>query len=65
MSSILRGIASAALAFTLLGATAQAQQPVRPMFATTKVEGTDGVYTFRYQNSLSLFIVTPAGVIVT
>ncbi len=37
----------------------------QPLFNTSKVDGTDGVYTFRYQNSLSMFIVTPAGVIVT
>ncbi len=37
----------------------------QPLFTTSKVDGTDGVYTFRYQNSLSMFIVTPAGVIVT
>lgn len=35
------------------------------MFATTKVEGTDNVYVFRYQNHQSMFVVTPAGVIVT
>jgi glyoxylase-like metal-dependent hydrolase (beta-lactamase superfamily II) len=40
-----------------------AQTP--PMFATTKVEGTDNVYIFRYQNHQAMFIVTKAGVIVT
>jgi glyoxylase-like metal-dependent hydrolase (beta-lactamase superfamily II) len=46
------------------GALAQAPaQP--PMFATTKVEGTDNVYIFRYQGHQSMFVVTPAGVIVT
>ena len=64
MSVMLRSLALAALAGAMLGA-AHAQQPGRPMFATTKVDGTDGVYTFRYQNSLSMFVVTPAGVIVT
>src|SRR5262249_5894042 len=44
---------------------ALAQQPQRPPFATTKVEGTDNVYTFRYGNHLAMFIVTPAGVIAT
>jgi glyoxylase-like metal-dependent hydrolase (beta-lactamase superfamily II) len=43
-------------------AQAPAQQP---MFATTKVDGTDNVYIFRYQNHQAMFIVTPAGVIVT
>jgi len=43
-----------------------AQAPAQPpMFATTKVEGTDNVYIFRYQNHQAMFIVTPAGVIVT
>src|SRR5215510_7189743 len=46
--------------------TAMAQAPAQqPMFATTKVEGTDGVYVFRYQNHQAMFIVTPAGVIAT
>ena len=35
------------------------------MFATTKVDGTDNVYIFRYQNHQAMFVVTPAGVIVT
>src|SRR5271168_3360924 len=35
------------------------------MFATTKVDGTDGVYIFRYQGHQSMFIVTPQGVIAT
>lgn len=47
-------------------ATALAQAPAQPpMFATTKVEGTDNVYVFRYQGHQSMFVVTPAGVIVT
>lgn len=36
-----------------------------PQIETKKVEGTEGVYTFRNQNSQSMFIVTPEGVIVT
>jgi glyoxylase-like metal-dependent hydrolase (beta-lactamase superfamily II) len=43
---------------------ASAQTPP-PLFATTKVEGTENVYIFRYQNHQAMFIVTPAGVIVT
>lgn len=39
--------------------------PAAPMFATTKVDGTENVYVFRYQNHQSLFVVTPAGVIAT
>ena len=50
----------------LAGATgALAQQEQAPTFATTKVEGTDNVYIFRYQNHQAMFIVTPAGVIAT
>ena len=44
---------------------AQAPAPAPPLFATTKVEGTDNVYIFRYQNHQAMFIVTPAGVIAT
>src|SRR3954468_11740914 len=43
-------------------APAQAQQPP---FATTKVDGTDNVYIFRYQGHQSMFVVTPEGVIAT
>jgi len=46
-------------------ATAQAQQPAAPQFATTKVEGTDNVYVFRYGFDQSMFVVTPDGVIAT
>jgi glyoxylase-like metal-dependent hydrolase (beta-lactamase superfamily II) len=57
--------ATTAIAMTFaLPAVAQ-QQPQRPTFATTKVEGTDNVYIFRYQNHQAMFIVTPAGVIAT
>ena len=44
------------------GATAQAQQPPT---ATTKVDGTDNVYIFRYMGHQSIFVVTPEGVIAT
>src|SRR5688572_6068168 len=52
------------------GVAALASMPVlaqtpAPTFATTKVEGTDNVYIFRYQNHQAMFIVTPAGVIAT
>src|SRR3954454_3848033 len=39
--------------------------PAAPLFAPTKVEGTEGAYVFRYQNHQSRFVVTPAGVIAT
>src|SRR5262245_2386673 len=44
---------------------AASQPPAPPPFATTKVEGTDNVYIFRYQNHQSMFVVTPDGVIAT
>jgi glyoxylase-like metal-dependent hydrolase (beta-lactamase superfamily II) len=57
----------------LLVGTAQAQtglvqapaQSPRPTFETKKVEGTDNVYIFRYQNHQSMFVVTRDGVIAT
>jgi hypothetical protein len=42
-----------------------AQPPAPPIFATRKVEGTENVYIFRYQNHQSMFVVTKAGVIAT
>jgi glyoxylase-like metal-dependent hydrolase (beta-lactamase superfamily II) len=36
-----------------------------PQIVTTKVEGTDNVYTFRNQNSQAMFVVTNDGVIAT
>jgi glyoxylase-like metal-dependent hydrolase (beta-lactamase superfamily II) len=36
-----------------------------PPFATTKVEGTDNVYVFRYGNHQAMFVVTSEGVIAT
>jgi glyoxylase-like metal-dependent hydrolase (beta-lactamase superfamily II) len=47
----------------------QAQAPApaaqAPQIETRKIEGTDNVYTFRNQNSQSMFIVTSEGVIAT
>ena len=54
----------AALVFLAASFGAAAQQQA-PTFATTQVEGTTNVYIFRYQNHQSMFVVTPAGVIVT
>jgi hypothetical protein len=62
MSRILCAIAWAVLAVTVDVGSVQAQQPP---FATTKVEGTDNVYTFRDGNSQAMFVVTSAGVIAT
>jgi glyoxylase-like metal-dependent hydrolase (beta-lactamase superfamily II) len=67
----MRSSALALLACLLAApALAQAQAPAPapaapPLFATTKVEGTDNVYIFRYQGHQAMFIVTPAGVIAT
>jgi glyoxylase-like metal-dependent hydrolase (beta-lactamase superfamily II) len=36
-----------------------------PPFATTKVDGTDNVYVFRYGNHQAMFVVTSEGVIAT
>jgi glyoxylase-like metal-dependent hydrolase (beta-lactamase superfamily II) len=55
-------IAAITMLAVMTGAFAQTPAPT---FATTKVEGTDNVYVFRYQNHQSMFVVTPAGVIVT
>ena len=77
MRRFLRGIWPAALAVAFCsGAVAQQApaaspppaapaQPGPPPFATTKVEGTDNVYIFRYQNHQAMFVVTPKGVIAT
>lgn len=60
-----RLIAAALLCIaTALGQSAQAQTAA-PTFATTKVEGTDNVYIFRYLNHQAMFVVTSAGVIAT
>jgi glyoxylase-like metal-dependent hydrolase (beta-lactamase superfamily II) len=55
----------AALALAALTASAQAQAPTPPPFATTKVEGTDNVYIFRFGGHQAMFIVTKDGVIAT
>jgi hypothetical protein len=56
-------VLAGALAAAALPAFAQAPTP--PLFSTTKVQGTDGVYIFRYQGHQAMFIVTPEGVIAT
>ena len=55
------GLAGLALAALVTAAPADAP----PLYATTKVDGTDGVYIFRYARHQSMFIVTPEGVIAT
>ncbi len=54
-----------ALAAAITPVWSQGQPAQRPMFATTKVDGTDNVYIFRYGNHQSMFVVTSDGVIAT
>ena len=60
---VLVGLAQAPT--TLAQPAAPAAQPAPPTFETKKVEGTDNVYIFRYQNSQAMFVVTRDGVIAT
>jgi glyoxylase-like metal-dependent hydrolase (beta-lactamase superfamily II) len=46
-------------------AATPAATPAQPLFATTKVEGTDNVYVFRFRGAQSMFVVTSDGVIAT
>jgi len=57
-AALLAAVATAAYSLAAL-----AQAPAQPPFATTKVEGTDNVYIFRYLGHQSMFVVTPEGVI--
>jgi glyoxylase-like metal-dependent hydrolase (beta-lactamase superfamily II) len=73
MSRPLHAIMRGALITLLLAGLAQAPttaaQPAtpaaQPPFETTKVEGTDHVYVFRYQTRQAMFVVTGDGVIAT
>src|SRR5687768_7099392 len=61
-----RNLAAAAAALVVAATVPMASSVAQaPPFATTKVEGTDNVYIFRYQGHQSMFVVTPAGVIAT
>ena len=53
----------AALMVVAIAAAAPGDGP--PLYAATKVDGTDGVYIFRYARHQSMFVVTPEGVIAT
>jgi glyoxylase-like metal-dependent hydrolase (beta-lactamase superfamily II) len=68
-AGLLAASIAAALTVTVLAqpapAPAPAAPPAPPLFATTKVDGTEGVYVFRYQGHQAMFIVTPEGVIAT
>jgi glyoxylase-like metal-dependent hydrolase (beta-lactamase superfamily II) len=65
MSRIFFSGVAAALLAVFAATPALAQTAQRPVFATTKVDGTDNVYIFRYENHQAMFVVTKAGVIVT
>jgi glyoxylase-like metal-dependent hydrolase (beta-lactamase superfamily II) len=61
---MLRALLAPSVGALLMAVTAaQAQTP--PPFATTKVDGTDNVYIFRYGGHQSIFVVTSDGVIAT
>ena len=51
--------------FLLAAVSIAAQAQQRPLYQTTKVEGTDGVYVFRYGGHQAMFVVTKQGVIAT
>jgi glyoxylase-like metal-dependent hydrolase (beta-lactamase superfamily II) len=69
MQKLVCAVTHAILVIVILGTAARAQsqqEPSKPPpFATTKVDGTDNVYIFRYGNSQAMFVVTSAGVIAT
>jgi len=65
MSRIVFSGIAAALLTVVVATPVLAQTAQRPTFATTKVDGTDNVYIFRYENHQSMFVVTKAGVIAT
>jgi glyoxylase-like metal-dependent hydrolase (beta-lactamase superfamily II) len=64
-ATITVGLTGISQAQTTTPAAPPSAPAAQPPFATTKVEGTDNVYVFRYQNHQSMFVVTPAGVIAT
>jgi hypothetical protein len=61
LRKLLMWVAAMGLAISVTQAQAQARPPI----ATTKVEGTEGVYVFRNVNHQAMFVVTNDGVIVT
>ena len=65
MKRLAHFIAGGALVAVALGVVAAQAQQQQPPFATTKVDGTNNVYVFRYGNHQSMFVVTTAGVIAT
>src|ERR687892_1955552 len=65
MNRTLLTVLACGLLTAQLGSQGQPAASQAPPIATTKVEGTDNVYTFRNGNSLAMFIVTNEGVIAT
>jgi glyoxylase-like metal-dependent hydrolase (beta-lactamase superfamily II) len=68
--TILALMSAALIATATSPAWSQATPPqpapaAAPPFATTKVDGTDNVYIFRYGGHQAMFVVTPEGVIAT
>src|ERR671910_2759318 len=51
--------------FLLAAVCASVHAQQRPLYQTTKVEGTDNVYVFRYGGHQAMFVVTKDGVIAT
>src|SRR5919108_1733884 len=65
MNRTLLTLLACGLVTAQLGSQGQPASAQAPQIQTTKVERTDGVYTFRNGNSLAMFIVTNEGVIAT
>jgi len=65
MNRIFLTLLASALVTTQLGSQGQPAAPQADQIVTTKVDGTNNVYTFRNGNSQSMFIVTSEGVIAT
>ncbi len=65
ISALIVAAASSAWAQTTQAPAPAPTPPPAPVFATTKVEGTDNVYIFRYMGHQAMFVVTSAGVIAT
>jgi glyoxylase-like metal-dependent hydrolase (beta-lactamase superfamily II) len=63
--SLFAGLLLVSAAAAQTAAPAPAAPAAPPTFATTKVDGTDNVYIFRYQGHQAMFVVTPDGVIAT
>ena len=57
MSRFATAFVACLLAATAVPAAAQAPQSAPPpLFSTTKVDGTDGIYIFRYQGHQAMFV---------